>query len=179
MYLDVSNQAMNFVYAVLFGVGLGLIYEVLRILRIAFNFKNIAIFIQDVLYFLVCSPLLFVFMLNTTDGKVRIYIFVGAFLGFLLYYFTLGMLIRKISIFIINIIKLGLRKIYRYILYPVFKFMHFILKSIKKFLKHLQNKLKIVYNRYVYKYHPSTSHRRRNYFGKKILGRREKKKTKA
>ena len=167
MYLDVSNQGLQFIYSLLLGTGLGIIYEVFRILRIAFNFKNIAIFIQDLVYFFIISPIIFVFLLNTTYGKVRIYILVGTFLGFLLYYFTLGVFVRKISVLIIGFIKLCLEKICRYIFTPIFKFIQFIFMSIKKLLKHLQNRLKIVYNKNVYKYHLPANHRRRNYFGRK------------
>ncbi len=91
MYIDdISSQVQVFLYSVGFGFLLGLLYDLFKTVnKFVFRTDN-AVFIQDVLYFVLVSFLSFVFLLVVNDGKFRLHIFAAFLLGFGVYYLTMG-----------------------------------------------------------------------------------------
>ena len=59
------------------GVALGFIYDLFRIARMIINPKNIGIFIQDVVYFILSGLITFIFVLCFNSGEARFYILAG------------------------------------------------------------------------------------------------------
>lgn len=91
MYIeDISAQLNVFLYSVGFGFLLGLLYDILKIIRVLIIKSNRAVIIQDVVYFLLCSLLTFLFLLVVNNGKFRFNVFVALAFGFFVYYLTLG-----------------------------------------------------------------------------------------
>lgn len=70
-------------------------------------FENIVIFITDILYFLIVTLIMMVYIYHINSGTVRWYIFLGAILGLLLYYVTLGRLVISISEYIVFFLKVA------------------------------------------------------------------------
>lgn len=111
LHSDFSFQAFGFAVSIAGGLILGACYDILRIWRIFFHTQKRAVFFQDFFYMVFAA--LFTFLLSLSlDGKVRLYILVGQFVGFFSYYYTVGQitgwLFKKIS-----------RFLYRYLFYPV------------------------------------------------------------
>ena len=59
--------------------------------------ENLIMFFTDILYFVILTCLMCIFVYAVNNGKIRWYIYFFSFVGFLIYYFTLGKLIIKVS----------------------------------------------------------------------------------
>lgn len=173
----IANQVLVFLYACGLGLGLSIVYDIFRILRTIFLKGKIAVFIEDILYFLIVSIALFVFQLTFTEGIIRSYVVIGALLGFVICHLTLGNLLVGIIGFVISKIKC----VVVHITAPVFKYSTNLLKGFcayikKKVQKHkntekdLKNNGNLGYNNNMYK----KSIRR----GKKMANKRKKGKLK-
>ena len=97
MEISVSGQALAFLFALLFGAVLGVFYDLFRISRIALRQNAVAIFIEDLFFWIVASVATFLFLLFENSGEVRVYLLLGVVLGAILYYFTLGILVMKLA----------------------------------------------------------------------------------
>ena len=97
MQQSIASQVMVFVYSLALGVLLGVTYDVFRIIRMIINSKNIAVFIQDVLYFIISGVITFLFVLGVNSGNSRFYILAGEGIGWIIYHVTLGEIIYKCS----------------------------------------------------------------------------------
>lgn len=126
MEISVTGQALTFLFSLVFGAALGAVYDVFRILRIAIPFGKIAIFIQDLLFFLLSALLTFAFMLYESSGMVRIFIIFGELLGATVYYFTLGVIVIKSSKAIIGFFKAVFSAIFCFIFKPIGRFIKFL-----------------------------------------------------
>ena len=108
MEIDFYIQSQAFLYSLLFGVGLGMLYGVFKFIRVAFLSTKTAVIIADIIFMLIA---LFSYSLAMLYGYVRIYIVFGALCGFLAYRFSLGKLISRIYCPIINAINVIIQKI--------------------------------------------------------------------
>lgn len=102
------SQYLCFVYSMLMGVVLGLIYDFFKIDRIVFKRKKLFVFCEDLLFWLISAFIFFSFSVVFSNGQIRGYLLFGSFLGFLLYRLTLSRILILIIIpikRIINIIK--------------------------------------------------------------------------
>lgn len=115
--VSVSGQLQVFGLAVLLGVGLGLVYEVFRLLRLAFSSQKTVVFVQDVLFSLTALISTFVFVVAVNEGQLRFFLLIGELCGFMVYYFTLGALIFRLSSLIIGTV----RKILSFLFSPLKK----------------------------------------------------------
>lgn len=118
MTVSVSAQAMEFLLSCILGAGLGLLFDVFRIIRLAGKCGKIAVFFQDILFLLVCTAVTFLFLLRESSGEVRIFIIGGEILGAALYYLTLGALVMKLSRVIIDALGRLKRFLVRHLMPP-------------------------------------------------------------
>ena len=96
--------------------------------------QTIFLFFWDILYFIFITPFVLVFIFATSYGIPRWYIFLGAFLGFLIYHLTVGVLFKRIFevvIFVLIIIK-------EYVKLP-FKWLYMLIMNK---IKYILNKMK-------------------------------------
>ncbi len=110
-----SQQAAVFLGALLLGVVLGCLYDFFRITRLAFVLPSLVVLVEDLLFFLFSSVILFSYLLRVSDGQVRVFILLGAVLGWAGYYFTLGRVVMAFSGAIIQFVK----KVIGWVLRPV------------------------------------------------------------
>lgn len=107
MELSFARQSIAFLYSIPFGAAIGVVYGVLKIIRIAFSLKKAAVITLDILFMLFCSLGVFFFSLGMLDGYIRIYVILGAMLGFFIYRLTVGKILQRI----LNPIILAVKKI--------------------------------------------------------------------
>ena len=69
------------------------------------KYQEVILFITDILYFLIITPIFAIFLYWKNDGIVRWYSVFGVSVGFLIYYFTIGRFIISISEYIVFTIK--------------------------------------------------------------------------
>ncbi len=86
------DQILTFLYAIVFGLLAGGLYELFRILRAFTGGGTVRVLVEDVLYWLILSFAMYAFFLLFTEGAVRGYILLGAAAGFFVYLSTVGRL---------------------------------------------------------------------------------------
>lgn len=98
----------NLIVFLIGGILFGAVYDVLRFFRLIFPDKR-AVFLFDLLFFIIISPAMFLLLLSYNNGQVRVFYFTAALLGFLAYILTLyritGIFERGIASFIRKIMK--------------------------------------------------------------------------
>lgn len=105
MQESLTSQILIFVYSLALGIFLGFAYDIFRIIRMVINSRNIAIFIQDVLYFILSGGVTFLFVLSVNSGNSRFYILAGEGIGWIAYHLTIGEIIYKCSNKTVNFVK--------------------------------------------------------------------------
>lgn len=154
MGIHLADQTIVFLLSCAIGMLLGLLYDVFRISRVAVNTAAGVVLVEDVVYFLICAVVTFLFLLSANDGSVRFFLFLGEALGWILYYFTIGSLVMNVSRTIIAAVKAILRFVLRYILYPIWRLIYniisllcmpfvFLSRLFKKFSQKLKFRLKV------------------------------------
>ncbi len=142
MEIHVTEQASVFLQALFLGGVLGCIYDVFRITRLAFVLPSLLVLLEDLLFFLMSSIILFNYLLQSSSGQIRYFILVGVALGWTIYYFTAGRAVMALASRSIHLIK----SLIRLILSPfvwVLRQLEGMTKTVGKALRHLTGKLKI------------------------------------
>ena len=138
----IENQTMTFLMSVVLGAALSAFYDVFRILRIAFRTPKWVVVIQDIIYFIICAVITFMFLLNNNYGMVRAFVIIGEILGWIIYYLTLGNLVIRLSKVIINFIKFALKLLFNIFIQPFYKIYCFFRQKFTLFFVHFNKKLK-------------------------------------
>jgi len=120
------------------GAASGVAYDIFRIIRRIIKHPDFLTQIEDLIYWLFISIVIFYFILHRNNGEVRIYSIIGVFTGMCLYFLTLSRLIIKVSVFIINIIEKIVITAVHMLLIPIkliIKLLSYPVKAIKKWLE--------------------------------------------
>ena len=156
-----SEQLTCFLSSLGMGFLLGVLYDVLRAIRLSFTKSKIALVIFDILYFVLFGILTFLFILTLNKGEVRSYIIAGELIGALFYYISFGiavikftdkaiLVLKRFYAFAFKIISAPFRLIKRLFLFlsqPILKFFKKTEKKSVKMRKKLLPKLRLyVYN---------------------------------
>lgn len=132
MEISIAQQTFVFLYSILLGVILSVIYEVIRIMRVWGINKLHQLVISDCVFMIFCGFITFLFALAFSRGYVRFYIYIGEAIGFVLYRYTIGELTARL---------------YSPIIFGIKKILDFICKVFKKLSeKLLINVCEIMYN---------------------------------
>lgn len=67
--LTIADQTRLFLLALGLGFLLGIVYDLFRVVRMAFTMRRVGVFIQDVLFFLTCAAATFLFLLAVNQGR--------------------------------------------------------------------------------------------------------------
>lgn len=126
MGIHLAAQTIAFLQACLLGALLGAVYDVFRILRIAFSPRKVVVFVQDLLFFAICAVLSFLFLLTASDGTVRMFLLIGELIGAVLYHLTLGRLVIRAAGALIAAVRSVLRFFYRFMVLPIWRFCYFL-----------------------------------------------------
>ncbi len=135
IYLQsLSDQTRVFLQSFGFGFLLGIVYDAFRIVRIVVTGRKKGYLGFDLVYVVVCSFLSFLFFLTVNDGKLRGYAVFALLLGWLVYYFSLGSVVMKLSDIIIG----AIRRIVTLMILPI----KFINRKIKRLFNRITTKIK-------------------------------------
>lgn len=91
----VDEQIKIFFYSLGTGGILSLIYDSFRIIRDSFKSNKLTTFLCDLIFSVIASIITFLYLLLMNNGRIRLYIFIGEALGFLIWYFTLGQIFKS------------------------------------------------------------------------------------
>lgn len=92
-------------WAVILGAALGLLYEFFRLLHLLHPRVSWLIFLEDLLFCMLCTFGLLLLFFNLSYGRMRMYAFVFTAAGFVLWYFTAGKLFRKAVLLLVSLIR--------------------------------------------------------------------------
>lgn len=155
-----NQQVIIFLASIGLGFILGILYDLLRTIRLTITKKAFALVIFDILYFVLIGFATFVFILAMNKGEVRFYIPVGEILGWLFYYFSFGLAAIKITDIIVKLLRGFFALLFRIftapfrLLYKVFrstiKRLVTLFRKIGRFFKKIVKKLLPKAHIYVY-----------------------------
>ncbi len=127
-----GQQMWLFVISCLFGIPIGIVFDIFRVFRMTVKHGKIAVMIEDILFFAIYGVFIMCFTITAARSEFRFYYCFGNLLGFILYFVTLGSFVTTIIRKIIDWIKRVLGK-------PVKKFVLICEKKLMKFVRTLQN----------------------------------------
>lgn len=146
--MEISQTLLGFMFvcAVITGAFLGVIYDVIRITRIIVGIRYtrkdtthsvgecdvmphdaltvrilraVLVFIEDVIFCLVCGVCVVLLLYYTNDGQFRGIAVLGVAAGFFVYYVTVGRVVIRFSEFIVELLQRALRLILKVIVLPI------------------------------------------------------------
>ena len=102
--IDNISQLIAFLLSLAVGCVFCLIYDIFRAVRKSFKRNAAAVFFEDILYSFICGVIGFCFLLGTTGGDMRAFVFVGMGAGFFICRVTLSRVILPVLLFIIPVL---------------------------------------------------------------------------
>lgn len=147
------NQTSLFLIFTIDGVLIGIIFDIFRILRKTIKTSDFVTYIEDFLFWIITSIILFYSIFTYNNGELRFFMFLAVILGFVLYICTISSYLIKINLKIINVIKRIFLKLFEIIYKPliktfkilkkvIFKPILFVIINIRKNIKNIKNRLK-------------------------------------
>ena len=115
MEITVYEQSFLFLFSIIAGGIIGLIYDFFRSFKSVFVIKENFNIIFDILFIISVFSFLFTYFLKINGFDLRIYHIIGCISGFFLYYISISGIILCFFRFFLNIFK----KILKILLYPV------------------------------------------------------------
>ena len=96
MSVDYVLHSLLALWSILLGCFLGFVYEFFRGLHRFHPHMGWLICLEDILFSLICAVGMMLLFFNLSFGRMRFFAFPGIVLGFVIWYFTLGRLFRRI-----------------------------------------------------------------------------------
>lgn len=132
----IGQEALLFGISILVGAGLFLLYDVLRIFRRIAPHGTIWISIEDFIYWLLCTGVVFVMLYWENDGMVRGFALMGLVFGMGIYYLLLSRYVVSVNVLILKTVLRYLYKILHFFFGPMVrigkKVVRFLIKRLKK-----------------------------------------------
>lgn len=98
----VAEQVYIFLSSVLIGALMGIVFDFFRALRRKGNTKNIVVYIQDIIFWLIVAIIIITSSFILNNGDLRGYMIIGYLLGAILYMLILSNYIKGLFIIIMN-----------------------------------------------------------------------------
>lgn len=128
MILSMKEQIYLFLYAVAFGAADFLVYDCIRISRLAFKHGFSMIQAEDALFWFISAVFFYKMLIYLNEGEVRFYIIMGFFIGGIIYHFSFSPIIMCAADETIKVIKKVLSIVIGIILFPL----RIIIKIVEK-----------------------------------------------
>lgn len=110
-----------FVSSIVIGILFAIVFDVLRVIRIIFPHKSWMVFIEDMFFMLFCGFWFFIFSMTSARGQLRAFLLAGNLLGFFLYIFTVGELVRRLVTKTREAIIAFLKRVYNLLVRCIFR----------------------------------------------------------
>lgn len=119
MLSSISNQLNLLVFSILAGVITGMLFDLYRVFRGLESPNLVLTFIEDTLFWILTSIIVFIFLLRTNYAYMRAYVYVAIALGVILYIALLSKHFIKIQYKLIRTIAKVIRVIFNFLIYPL------------------------------------------------------------
>ena len=114
MWFTLSDQTTYFLFSLLMGAALAVVYDLVRAVRMTLKARSVHVMISDIVFFTLCGVATSLFALPFNKGDVRGFIIFGEAVGFLVYRLTLGSIMGKIYAHMARIFRKIVQKIYKF-----------------------------------------------------------------
>ena len=101
----ITNQAYLFLIFAVNGIAIGLLFDLFRILRKSFKTNDFFTYIEDIIFWILTGIILLYSIFTFNNGEIRLFMFLGLFIGILMYMLMISSYIIKINVYIINLLK--------------------------------------------------------------------------
>jgi len=118
MILSMPAQAWLFLTTVGVGAAVGLFYDFFRVLRKTTPHGKIAVQIEDILFWLAVTVVIFYYMLHRNFGEIRVFVLLGIGIGAVLYLATVSFWVVKAAVAVVEYLKKVIIAIVRILLLP-------------------------------------------------------------
>ena len=135
MPVSVKNQIYVFLWSIVGGALIALIYDLFRIKRKAVKTGIVAIYFEDLMYWIIVAAIMFAVIYHSNEGEIRGFIFIGTILGVILYALLFSKIIMKSAIFILRLIFNILKKLWKIATFPfrlIFKILSYPAKPLAR-----------------------------------------------
>lgn len=92
----IQNEVYVFLWSILVGTVLALIFDFFRLMRRKGKTRNLVVYIQDIIYWLIVAVIIIISAFVTNDGELRGFMFVGYIIGAIFYLFLFSKFFLKI-----------------------------------------------------------------------------------
>ena len=105
MYTNSLEQLFNFVYFIITGMVLSIVFDIFRILRRSFKTSDFFTNIEDVMFGLITGIIILYSIFFFNNGGLRLYLFIGILVGIIIYMVFISKYFIIFNVRIIKIIK--------------------------------------------------------------------------
>ena len=105
MYTNNLEQLTTFIYFIITGMVLGIIFDIFRILRKSFKTSDIITNIEDIIFGITTGIILLMSIFLFNNGELRLFVFIGIIFGIIIYMLIISKYFIKLNVAIINFIK--------------------------------------------------------------------------
>lgn len=132
MLFSISFQLRLLIFSVLGGILTGILFDIYRLIRGLSNPNKLITLVEDILFWIFASILVFTFLLYTNYAYVSIYIYLLIFIGMIIYLKILSdlfiLLLYNLNKFIYKVMRIMLK----YIMFPIDFIIYKFNKSFKE-----------------------------------------------
>lgn len=139
----ISGEAVFLGISVCVGAVLFLLYDVLRIFRRIIPHGNLWIGVEDLLYWLIYTGVVFVMLYRENDGRVRGFAIGGLVFGMFFYYLLLSRYVVRINVLVLGTIVEAVGKALRVLFAPARQIGKKVIQFFRKELKKLVRAVKM------------------------------------
>lgn len=143
MEFDIIRDLVIFGLSIFCGLFMGIIFDLYRAIRRIFKPKVLLSYLEDLIFWIIIGGIFFALLINTTDGILRGFVFIGVFVGVLLYMILLSNYILPLFILIFKLILNVFNEIIKVIKKPFAK----ILLLIRVYFKEMTKYSKMIFKK--------------------------------
>lgn len=133
--MNFNGQLDTFIYTLITGILLGIIFDVYRVMRRTFKPQIWVTSFTDLLYWLLATFLVFTTIIIGNWGEVRLYVFIGLILGVISYFRFVSRIVIWLIIRIIRRLSMMARKVANLFIFFIVKPVCYVISIIKN-IKH-------------------------------------------
>lgn len=128
----ITNQTSLFLIFIINGFIIGLLFDIFRILRKTIKTSDFFTYIEDFIFWILTGSILLYSIFTFNNGEIRLFMFLAALIGVILYIMLISSYFIKVNVTIINFIKKIFIKIFSLLVIPFIKIFNFIKKTFFK-----------------------------------------------
>lgn len=140
--MSIAEQIQVFIIFVIVGIIISFLFDIFRILRKVYKFSNMLIYMQDILFWLLTGIIILQAIFKFNSGDIRIFLFLGIFVGVFIYISLFSIYVIKIGSFILKLINTLIRKLINVFKVPICKILNFMVEYYRNLRKNVLKKLK-------------------------------------